>query len=105
MSRINEYLRGYNLLLRKRLKNKDFSLISDNCNGGCILHDLGLKFNSPFINLWIELNDYIRVLQNLNYYLAIDTKIEFMVNNEYPIGVLGGDVKIHFVHYKSNKDA
>ena len=80
-------------------------MISDNCNGGCILHDLGVKFNSPFINLWIAPNDYIHMLQNLNYYLSPNVSIEFMENAEYPIGVLGGNVKIHFLHYKSNEEA
>ena len=30
---------------KKRLKNKDFSIIASNCNGALILHDLGVRFN------------------------------------------------------------
>lgn len=30
-----------------RLKNKDFSILTNHCMGGIIYHDLGLKFLSP----------------------------------------------------------
>ena len=49
MSRLNIALRHFrNTYNRLRLKNKDFSLFSSNCNGGCICHDLGLAFRSPY---------------------------------------------------------
>lgn len=61
-----QYLRKiYHYFQFARLKNKDFSLIANNCNGGFILHDLGLKFRSPFVNLYINPDDYIYILQNL----------------------------------------
>lgn len=47
---------------RKRLKNTNVTLITSNCAGGIIYHWLGLKFNSPFINLWLTNDDYIRAL-------------------------------------------
>lgn len=54
----------YHRILFARLKNKEFSLIANNCNGGFILHDLGLQFRSPFVNLYINPNDYIFILEN-----------------------------------------
>ena len=42
----------YRMILRIKLKNKDFSIISSNCNGGVILSDLNIKFNTPTINLF-----------------------------------------------------
>lgn len=65
-------LGGVNRLNRLRLKNKEFSLISSNCNGGMILHDLGLRFNSPFVNLWISPSDFIKMLGRLNYYMSCE---------------------------------
>lgn len=54
MGRLNRLLRkAVNWKNQKRLKNRDFSLLSSNCNGVFILHDLGLRFNSPTVNLWI----------------------------------------------------
>ena len=49
---------------RKKLRNRDFSLICNNCTGGVLLNILGMQFNSPFVNLWIEPEDYIVMLKN-----------------------------------------
>ena len=40
---------------KKRLKNKDFTLLTPNCLAGIIYHNLGLQFSSPTIN--IQFND------------------------------------------------
>ena len=37
-----------------------------------ILHDLGLRFNSPFVNLWISPSDFIKMLGRLNYYMSCE---------------------------------
>ena len=89
---------------RARLINKDFSLLSSNCIGGFILHDLALKFNSPFINLWMSPGDYIQYLENIEYYQ--DKTLRFINDNSrpYPVGILE-DVKIYFQHYKSEEEA
>ena len=51
----NVFLRNYQKVyyrrLRKRLKNRDFSLFSPNCYTGLIYHRLGLQFKSTTINL------------------------------------------------------
>ena len=41
----------YKQKLIKRLKNKNFTLITNNCTGGVIYNRLGLKFLSPTIKL------------------------------------------------------
>lgn len=105
MSKINLLLREkINNKNKKRLKNKDFSLISSNCNGAFILHDLGLRFNSPFVNLWMKPNDYIKLLQKLEYYLSCEMTFTEESNISYPIGVLD-DIKIYFQHYKTPEEA
>lgn len=93
---------------RERLRNKDFTLISSNCNGGVMYHDLGLPFRSQFINLWIYPKDFMKYITNLDYYNSIDN-IRFLPENmrrghEYPIGIID-DVEVHFVHYKSDAEA
>ena len=94
----------YNQYNKKRLKNDCFSLIASNCVGGTILHDLNLPFNSPFINLWMEPNDFLKLCENINYY--INLKLVFIKINgiNYPIGQLD-DVKIYFMHYLNEQDA
>lgn len=104
-TRINEFIRKrINKKNRAKLVNKDFSLIASNCNGALILHDLGLRFNSPFVNLWIKPKDYIRMLANFKEYMT--TPLSFIKEQgiNYPIGLLK-DVKIYFQHYESEEEA
>lgn len=105
MSIVNTYLRRFlNEQNKSRLINKDFSLICNNCNGAFICHDLGLRYNSPFVNLWIKPDDYIKMLYNLHYYLELELKFIDEDNVDYPIGMLG-DIKIYFQHYSSCEEA
>lgn len=89
---------------RRKLKNKDFTLISNNCNGGVILHDLGLPFNSPFVNLWIKPHDYIKMLSSLEEYLSYELFCVEEKGVPYPVGQLK-DIRIYFQHYPSFEDA
>jgi len=93
--------------LQARLNNCNISLISNNCNGCIVLHDLGLQFNSQFVNLYLKADDYIRYLENFDYYNSLSP--EFINREEqngggYPIGLLQ-DIKIFFVHYKTTQEA
>lgn len=89
---------------RKKLKNKNFTVISSNCNGGVILNELNQRFNSPTVNLFFEAEDYIKFLERMSYYLKCEL-IEIKKSNiKYPMGRLD-DVTIHFMHYISFDDA
>ena len=56
--KINMFLRFFYLCKLKRInKTKDISIIANNCIGGCLYHDLGLKFLSPTIDLFFYPND------------------------------------------------
>lgn len=84
---------------RSLLKNKDITIISANCVGGVIYHDLGLAFYSPTINLFFYAPDYVKFVSNLEHYLhceLIETKSEF----DYPCA-LCDDITLHMVHYQS----
>ena len=41
----------YLLWLRRRVKNRRFLLIASDCNGGLLLHDLGMQFTMPTVNM------------------------------------------------------
>ena len=84
-------------------KGEALSLISCNCIGGMIYHDIKTKFTSPTINLYIESPDFIKFCMNLKYYLSNDN-ITFIQNTTYPIGKID-DILIHFLHYKTNDEA
>ena len=86
------------------MKPNAITLISSNCNGACILHDLGLKFNSPFVNLWIKPKDYLKLLHDLDHYMACELIFTEEPGVSYPVGMLK-DIKIYFQHYKSPEEA
>lgn len=89
---------------RKRLNNHDFSLIASNCNGGFILHDLGMRFNSPFVNLWMKPKDYIKMLSDFKHYMSEELVFVEEEGIDYPIGLLK-DVRVYFQHYDSEEEA
>lgn len=90
--------------LRERLTNKDFSVIASNCNGALILHDLGMKFNSPFVNLWMKPKDFIKMLKNIQHYLSCELSFTQEEGIDYPVGLLD-NIRIYFQHYKTEQDA
>lgn len=94
----------YTRIKRKKLKRKDVCLIASNCNGGCILHDMRLRFSSPFVNLWIKPSDYLKLLYALKEYMAKELEETKEEGIDYPVGLLG-DIKIYFQHYASFDEA
>lgn len=101
---VNLFRRIYLKRLKLKLKNKEVSLISSNCTGATMLHDLGLRFNSPFVNLWIGPKEYIRLLSDLESYMNMELEFIYEEGISYPIGLLG-DVRIYFQHYGSEEEA
>ena len=93
-----------NVRNRAMLTNYDTCIICGNCLGGYIYHWLGLKFNSPFINLFLSNEDFIAALEDWDNF--IEAPIVEYVQNEfpYPIGLING-VKLHFMHYSSFDEA
>lgn len=90
----------HNRMCRLKLKNKNFSIIASNCNGGVILSDLGIKFNTPTINLFFYPEDFLKFLSDIKGNLQYELVEEKNNNFNYPIGNLNG-IKIHFMHYTS----
>ena len=78
-----------------RLKNKDMTIISSNCTGGVISHDLGLRFNSQFVNLAMRPKHFVKYLSNFDYYNSLDVSFPSQLQSEcwsgghYPVGVVG----------------
>lgn len=101
--RIQRYKR--NIIIKqsyKKLLVHDFSIISQNCIGGVFYHDMNMKFLSPTINLFFKEPDFIRFVQNLEYY--INTELRMTWGEEYPIGYLD-DIPVFFMHYHTCYEA
>ena len=89
---------------RIHLKNKEFTLISSNCTGGIIYHELGIRFTSPFINLQMDSSEFIHMMLNLKEYMG--KELEFFHHEQYncPTARLGGGTVI-FTHYNTEQQA
>ena len=113
LEKIDEFIRNRDRHLndiRSRLTNKDFSLFTNNCLGGFIYHDLGLKFLSPTINLRIKPKEFISFVGDLKYYLSQDLVEVSDDNQSIPVGLIEGDsthqsISIYFDHYLSFEEA
>lgn len=83
-----------------RLKDTEFTIISSNCVGGVVYHNLGLEFKSPTINLFLKPKDFVKFCARLDYYIACEI-IPVKDNGiKYPIGQVD-DILIYGLHYDS----
>lgn len=94
----------YKEIKRFRLKNLTPTIIASNCNGEFIYYDMKLKFMSPTINLSFDMNDYVKMLENLQWYMEQSIEPYNDSRFEYPTGMLG-DIEIRFNHYKTFDEA
>ena len=85
--------------LKKRNKNKSFSLLTANCMAGYIYHQLDVNFQSPTINLMMLQTDFYKFISNLKYYLSLDF-LEVENQGGCPVGRLD-DITVYFTHYQT----
>lgn len=93
---------------RKHLNNHSFSIISNNCVGGVMSHDLHERFNSPTVNLWFGFSDFFKFVGDLDYFLNAEIVEAFENGINYPVGRIyhkDGYITIYFTHYNSFTDA
>lgn len=94
---INQWLRPRIVTPKKRarLVKEDISILCNNCTGGFILHDLGLRFDSPTINMFFHGLDFFDFIEHFEYYI---TKPLIQIPNpkydpaapDYPVAILSG---------------
>lgn len=98
-----------------KVKQSHITLITESCYGGLIYHRYGLQFTSPFINIRINQYDYLKILENFEYYIKQplvlkhewDSRDKFSVTTMrkgidwgfcgFPVFFLG-DVEVNAVH-------
>lgn len=104
-------------VMRRRVKARDFTIISNDCWAGMAYEELGRRYDTPFVGLFLVLEDYLRLLRALKYFC--ESHLEFRsrsrheeinswreaIGKQYPIGVLGGEIEIQFLHYASAEEA
>lgn len=96
----------FNKKNRKKLRNREFTIIGSDCTAGCVCKDLKVRMNSPTRNFYFDAGDYIKFCKNLEYYLQL-TPREYNGNykgegKQYLMAALG-DLKMFLVHYDTIK--
>lgn len=95
--------------MRQNLSNKDFSLLAPNCMAGIILHDLGLRFLTPTVNLMMTQKDFLQFVLHLDDYLQGEFRFFSDPESICPcahLHVTGlPDVDVYFTHYHSEDDS
>lgn len=94
---------------RLNLRVDDFTVISSNCWGGILYKDLGLRYQSPFVNMYMFCECFLKVTSDLPKYLS--QPLIFIESSKYlpgkkityPLGLLG-DAEIHFIHSDSKDE-
>ncbi|WP_242919058.1 DUF1919 domain-containing protein [Pontibacter liquoris] len=114
--RLNEIReKVYLYYIRKSNRNKDFTIISNNCWGGSVYEDLQLSYKTPTVGLFFFAPCYIKFLidlrSNLQEEITFINQSKYKKGNRlremsyYPIGLINGEIEIHFLHYKSEQEA
>ena len=97
----------HRLITRRKqalIQNKEFSIIAKDCTGAMLLHELGMRFDTPTVNLFFTAGDYVRFCADLRSYMQMELIEDLSACEKYPVGLLG-DVRIYFRHYKSFQQA
>lgn len=90
--------------------HKGFTIISQNCAGGIIYHNLHRQFTTPTINLTIEGEDFVKFVEHLDYYLNLIPEAytggfqEGDSRKGYP-QIRVGDIIVNCIHYPSCEEA
>lgn len=109
----------YNLrrkIVKRFVKRRDFSIISNNCWAGRVYQYLDMPYLSPTAGLYFFAPDYIRFVSNLKHYLGCKLEFINLEDSKYyellkernqlsvPVALLD-DVEIIFLHYKTPEEA
>lgn len=96
---------------RLRNRNRDFTLISQNCVGGVIYSSLGLEFCSPTINMFIPGDSFVKLVDRPEHYFSVtptpvcDEYVDPIDPSiRYPI-IAVDDVQLHCLHSHSCAEA
>lgn len=99
-----------NKKLDGKVKNRDFTILSNNCWGAEIYRELHILYQTPLVGLYIYPDDYVKLLENISKYMSYDlsfiTRSRYLshIKSDYPIGLLN-DIELHFIHYQNEAEA
>ena len=100
---------GFTLEKYRKLQRSQISIFVRDCFGGLISHTLGLPFFTPFVNMFINPNEYLRFLNSPRVYMEEKlvfqkTAFENNLKFDYPIYTLG-NISLNMNHYPNFDEA
>lgn len=108
------YFKYTGKIRQKKIKDKKFTIISNNCWGGIIYRNHHIPYQSPTCGLFFMAPEYIKFIYNIKDYLyneIVEINIEESKYKEYLKqikydGIIGKikDVEICFLHYDNIKE-
>lgn len=108
---------GFDLDRYQKFKEHPVSIVSEMCVGGALYRALGLRYESPFVNVRIGLtrNDYFEFLNHLDGYMNRTPSLQpgptyknfdfigWETRTEFPM-LWYDDIMIHGFHYRSTEE-
>lgn len=101
-------------LLSRKLRDKNITIISNNCWGSFTYQKYGIEYKSPTVGLYILGHDFVKLCADWETYFKYELKfIPFEQASyyyaladatPYPVAKLG-DIEIYFMHYHSEEEA
>jgi uncharacterized protein (DUF1919 family) len=107
-------------LLRAGLEHREFTVLSNDCWGQALYEGYGLPCQTPLMGAGMYADCFLRFLGNIEGYLR--SSLRFVAETRYaalgrirsqraaqnglwPIAVLGDDVEVHFLHFRTEDDS
>lgn len=108
------YYKYTGILRQKKIHNKKFTIISNNCWGGIIYRNYHIPYQSPTCGVFFMAPEYIKFINNMRNYLYSEIKEikieeskykEYLKKIKYD-GIIGKikDIEICFLHFKDIKE-
>ncbi|MDX5930545.1 DUF1919 domain-containing protein [Acidiphilium acidophilum] len=83
-------------------------IISNNCWGSGFYKDQNVRYNTPFVGLYMQADDYIDFLSNFRKNLTMPISMSFASrygSMPFPVGRISDSIEILFMHYQSCDEA
>lgn len=109
----HKFLNLTKIYRRIGLKNKDFTIISNNCTVGYIYQYFGLPYRTPTEGIGLSIDDYLKLIQKPKHYFTYPLKFINPQNTEryksgehfvYPVAKID-DITVYFRHYPTKNEA
>ena len=95
----------------KKIENKNFTIISNNCFGGIVYRNFHIPYQSPTCGMFFMAPDYIKFIYNIKKYIykdiveikICDSKYADYYRQKNYTGLIGkiDDIEVCLMHYNS----